>query len=138
MNVRDVETRVAAGWCRSVLCPAALVAALALGACGPPELEGTWVGRDAAGETVVYDFGAAGAGSRTVGGREEPMTYRVREGYPNLIEIAVGGPDSAQMGQGIVQVTWDGRMRLELGAAGAPAPRQISASALVLRRQATR
>jgi hypothetical protein len=114
----------------------AIVVLLALSACGRPSLVGTWAGRDEAGGTVVYTFNPDGTGRLTLDAREQPMTYRVREGYPDLIEIAVGA-DSARTRRGIVEIM-DGRMKLELGSPGGSPPDQLSRSALVLRQPATR
>jgi hypothetical protein len=133
----EVEV-TARGMCGGVVGPAALLALLALAACGPARIAGEWTGRDEENEPVAYTFGPAGTGSRSIGALQEPMTYRVREGYPTLIEIVVGDAESVGIRRGIVQVLWDGRMRLELGDPDGPAPPQLSRGALVLRRPATR
>jgi hypothetical protein len=128
----------ASAMCRSLIRPAALVALLALTACARPTLVGTWVGRDEQGVSVVYSFHPDGTGSRTGDGGQVPLRYELREGYPNLIEIEVGSPTASQVRRGLVRIHWDGRMRMELGPAGGPAPEQLTSDALVLRQRATR
>lgn len=116
---------------------AALVALLGGAACGRPSLEGTWAGRDDRGAAVVYSFGPRGTGFYAIGSAETPLTYRLHEGYPNLLEIVVGA-DGTDVRRGLVEITRDGRMRMELGPSGGPPPPQLSHAALVLRQPATR
>lgn len=126
------------GFCRSGLCPAARLAVLvALSACARPSVVGTWVGRDEHGGAVVYTFRSDGTGVYTVDSNDRPMRYRVAHGYPMLIEVGAA-PGAAAPRRGIVQLTWDGRMRLELGDPGEPAPIQLSRKALLLSRPATK
>jgi hypothetical protein len=124
--------------CRSLLCPAALMSLLVVVGCGRPSIEGTWMGRDEQGAAVVYSFGPSGAGSRAVGATREALTYQVRRGYPDLIEITIAGTGSPQTIRGLVQLFWDGRMNLELSPPGGQAPSQLSSKALELSRPATK
>jgi hypothetical protein len=112
---------------------------LGLGACRRSDLVGTWTGRDAQAAQVVYSFSPDGTGYRRTGdGPQEPLTYEVTAGYPNLIELVIGSGDQAEVQHGLVEVVSDMEIRLELSPAGEPAPRQLSDTALSLRRPATR
>jgi hypothetical protein len=115
------------------------LALLALTACGRSELVGTWTGRDEQGVQIVYVFRPDGTGYRRVGeGQQEPLTYAVTPGYPNLIEIAVGAGERVAVQSGLLEQVSDVEIRLELAPPGAPAPTQLSDSAIPLRKPATR
>jgi hypothetical protein len=124
-------------WKRT-LGPTALVAGLVVAGCGRTSIVGSWSGRDESGASVVYSFARDGSGYRMVGGEREPLTYAMTAGYPNLLRITVGAPESARTQKGLVEIRSEGVMRLDLGAPGGPAPEQLTAEALELRRPATR
>lgn len=125
--------------CRSLLGSAALAVALsALSGCDRPDLVGTWVGREERGAEEVYSFLPGGTGWYSVAGNRQPLTYHLRAGYPNLIEVVIGDSGRAELRRGLLQVSWDGRMRLQLGPPGGPPPEQLSSQALVLSQPATR
>jgi hypothetical protein len=112
---------------------------LTLGACRRFDLVGTWTGRDSQADQVVYSFSPDGTGYRRTGdGPQEPLSYEVTRGYPNLIEVVIGSGSEAEVQHGLVEIVSDVEIRLELSPAGEPAPRQLSDSAVSLRRPATR
>jgi hypothetical protein len=124
---------------RKVLGRWAALALLAFTACGRSELVGTWTGRDEQGVQIVYVFRPDGTGYRRVGeGQQEPLAYALTSGYPNLIEVAIDAGGAAEVQQGLIERVSDVEIRLELAPAGAPAPRQLSDSAVTLRKPATR
>ena len=100
----------------------------------PPDLLGSWIGRDSAGAEVVYHFDRDGSGFRVKGGRREPFRYDFTEGYPNTLRLTLE-PDTVTY-RGLADV--GSRLRLEFGDPGAPAPRRLSDRALRLRRPPTR
>jgi hypothetical protein len=124
---------------RKVLGRWAALALLAFTACGRSELVGTWTGRDEQGVQIVYVFRPDGTGYRRVGeGQQEPLTYALTPGYPNLIEISVGAGQTAAIQRGLMERVSDVEIRLELAAPGAPPPGQLSDSAISLRAPARR
>jgi hypothetical protein len=112
---------------------------LTLGGCQRSDLAGTWTGRDPRGASVTYSFSPDGTGYRRTGaGPQEPLTYELDRGYPNLIEVVIRSGDARQVQHGIVQIASETEIRLELSPSGEPAPSQLSDTALSLRRPATR
>ena len=123
---------------KRTLVPLASLALLGLVACGGTSIQGTWVGRDDGAKTVVYSFVSDGTGFHAVDSERERISYRLREGYRTLIELELGDGTPPQVRRGLMEMTGDGRMRLELGSPGGPSPQQLSARALTLRRLPTR
>jgi hypothetical protein len=112
---------------------------LTLGACRRSDLVGTWTGRDLDGAQVIYSFSPDGTGYRRTGeGPEEPLTYELTRGYPNLIEVVIGSGEEARAQHGLVEITSAREIRLELSPIGDPAPPQLSDTALSLLRPGTR
>jgi hypothetical protein len=99
---------------------------------------GVWTGRDDQQRPVTYSFAPDGTGYRTVGDVRQGFVYELTVGYPNLIRIEVESERAPEVSQGLVQLVGDSRLRLELREPGAPAPAQVSSSALVLQRLPTR
>jgi hypothetical protein len=125
--------------CRQCLFgPPVMLILLALAGCEHQSIVGTWTGQDEQNRPVTYAFAPNGTGQRIVDGLREELTYELSIGYPNLIRLTVGSKAVTDVRQGLVQITRNDEMRLELGAPGGPAPRQLSPSALILRRPPTR
>lgn len=99
---------------------------------------GSWVGFTAAGDHVLYFFGADGAGFRSVADVPEPFRYEVLPGYPVFLRLhAVTGLDTLTY-HGLLHASSSNQVQLEFAAPGQPAPSQLGPDALRLRRPASR